>query len=278
MKGLIKKLLREGLLGEGVIELPREVTQKFGVLYDLLKTNIEDYKQKALNRKYNNPYKAFNDYFKLTDRANKPLNVSVSLYDDPSDAGLGRMDTVNDTVLLNLSHFNDYEVDFLEYILYHELVHAMDPLVRDVHLFSKYYNKKGAEPTGQKLAVMKTGNGGYKSEYQQNLEKYKKSQHEYTAFLSTLVSKIKIIFGTDETKLKWLWWFIDLLKDFKNYNDMYDSVVQHIDNMRAAKLFNTEQDLFKFIDNLFDAKEWVGDDEMKKKFKNDVYKSLTKTK
>jgi len=278
MRLQIKNLLREGLLGEGVIELPKEVTQKFGVLYDLLKTNIEDYKQKALNRKYNNAYVAFNDYFKLTDRANKPLNVSVSLYDDPNDAGLGRMDTVNDTVLLNLSHFDDYEVDFLEYILYHELVHAMDPLVRDVHLFNKYYSKKGAEPSGQKLAMIKTGNGDYKSEYQQNLEKYKNSQHEYTAFLSTLVSKIKIIFGTDENKLKWLWWFIDSLKDFKKYNDMYDSVVQYFDDMKAAKLFNTEKDLLKFIYNLFDAKEWVGDDKMNKKFKNDVYKSLTKTK
>jgi len=278
MRLQIKNLLREGLLGEGVIELPKEVTQKFGVLYDLLKTNIEDYKQKALNRKYNNAYVAFNDYFKLTDRANKPLNVSVSLYDDPNDVGLGRMDTVNDTVLLNLSHFDDYEVDFLEYILYHELVHAMDPLVRDVHLFNKYYSKKGAEPSGQKLAMIKTGNGDYKSEYQQNLEKYKNSQHEYTAFLSTLVSKIKIIFGTDENKLKWLWWFIDSLKDFKKYNDMYDSVVQYFDDMKAAKLFNTEKDLLKFIYNLFDAKEWVGDDKMNKKFKNDVYKSLTKTK
>ena len=179
MRLQIKNLLRESLLGEGVIELPKEVTQNFGVLYDLLKTNIEDYKQKALNRKYDNAYVAFKDYFKLTDMANKPLNVSVSLYDDPSDSG-GRMDTVNDTVLLNLSHFDTYKVGFFEYILYHELVHAMDPLVRDVHLFSKYYSKKGAEPTGQKLAVMKMGNGVYKSEYQQNSEKYKKSQHEYT--------------------------------------------------------------------------------------------------
>jgi len=276
MRLQIKNLLREGLLGEGVIELPREVTQKFGVLYDLLKTNIEDYKQKALNRKYNNPYEAFKDYFKLTDRANKPLNVSVSLYDDASDVGLLRMDNVSDTVLLNLFHFDTYKVDFFEEILYHELVHAMDPLVRDDPRFSKYYNKKGALPSGEKLAVMKTGNGDYKSEYQQNLEKYKNSQHEYTAFLSTLVSKIKIIFGTDENKLKWLWWFINLLEDYKNPSDMYGVVVQYIDDMKAAKLFNTEKDLDLFIQHLFDAKEWVGDDKMKKKFKNDVYKSLTK--
>ena len=274
MKKYIKQLLREGLIDEGTITLPNEVTTKFGVLYDLIKSKYDDYANAILNRKYNNPYIAFKDYFKLNDRANKPLSVDIGLYDDKTDAGSGRMDTVNDVLLINLSTFNDFDTKSFENILYHELVHAMDPLVRDVKIFGDYYAKKGAEPSGNKFALSKNNP---KSEYDQNMEKYKQSQHEYTAFLSPLVAEIKKITGGDTNKLKWITWIIQNIKHFKTAEELYTNTVSHLDDMIAIKLFNDNNSYWRFIYALFnDAKEWTTDETIYKKFINDLYKGVTK--
>lgn len=279
MKGIIKIKLREGLLGEGVIEIPKEIVNKFGVLYDLIKSNIDEYKEKSLNKTIKNPIIAFNNFFKLKDKANKPLSINVGFYNDPKDIGLGRMNTYTDTVLINLAKF-DYDSKFFEYILYHELVHAMDPLVRDIHMFNKYMGKKGAEPSGNKFALIKnkdaSGNLTYSSEKDKNTEKYMKSQHEYTAFLSNIASDVKRIFGNDKNKQEWLRWFIENIGKFKNYNEMYDGVVKYLDKMKEVKLFNNEKDLIYFIHKLFDAKKWVSDPKIYKKFIKDIYSSLEK--
>lgn len=278
MKLHIKKLLRESLLDEGVIELPREVQAKFGVLFDLIKTKLDDYKQKAANRNFRNAYKAFNDYFKLTDRGNKPLNVDVSLYDDPKDVGSGRMDTVNDNLLINLAHLNIEDYETFENILYHELVHAMDPLVRDVHVFNKYYEKKGAEPSGSKFAMIKMGGGNYKSEYEKEMEKYKMSQHEYTAFSSPLIAKIKKITGGDTDKLKMIVWVIENVKKYKTPKDLYSATMPYFKQMKELKLFNDDDSYWKFLERLFyDVKEWVNYETIYKKFLKDLYAGVTKT-
>jgi|LakMenEpi03Aug12_release.lakeMendotaPanAssembly.Ray.scaffolds.fasta_scaffold00015_202 hypothetical protein len=272
MKNIIKTLLRESLLDEGTIEIPNDVIQKFGVLFDLIKTNLDDYKQKTLNRSYNNPLIAFKDYFKLKDNAGKPLNIDVGLYNDGKDVGAGRMDTITDTVLLNLAFF-DYDANTFSALLNHELVHAMDPLVRDKHVFNKYYDKKGAEPSGSKFALSK---GDPKSEYDKSYDKYLKSQHEYTANISTLITIIRKVFGKDANKQKWLWWFIENLTAYNKADAMYFGVVEHMEDIKAAKLFKSENDLYSFIVELFSLKPLTADEKSYKKLKNDIYKGLQK--
>jgi hypothetical protein len=115
-----------------------------------------------------------------------------------------------------------------------------------------------------------------RSEYEKNNEKYLKSQHEYTANVSALLTNIKKIFGTDVNKQKWLWWFIESLKSYKNYDAMYFGVVEHLEDMKAAKLFNNEDDLYSFIYKLFFLKPLTADEKSYRKIKNDIYKGLQK--
>lgn len=272
MKNIIKTLLRESLLDEGAIEIPNEVIQKFGVLHNLINSKLDEYKQNTLNKDSDNPYIAFKDYFKLKDTAGKPLNIDVGLYNDVKDKSPARMNTITDVVLINLDKF-DNDVKYFESLMNHEIVHAMDPLVRDIHVYDKYYSKHGAEPTGSVFALDKSDP---RSEYEKNNEKYLKSQHEYTANVSALLTNIKKIFGTDVNKQKWLWWFIESLKSYKNYDAMYFGVVEHLEDMKAAKLFNNEDDLYSFIYKLFFLKPLTADEKSYRKIKNDIYKGLQK--
>ena len=127
----------------------------------------------------------YKKYLKFKDLAGKNIEVSIGYYDNPSDVGAGRMDTANDIMMINLYYFGDKE-DFLE-LGEHELIHAMDPKVRDKKIFRREYQKKGAEPAGQKFNLSKSGD---KSEYQKNMDKYLKSPWEFDAFTGPLLNKL----------------------------------------------------------------------------------------
>ena len=150
------------------------------------------------------------------------------MYNDPEDVGAGRMDTINDILLINLYYFNPEDLEDFEDLIEHELVHAMDPKVRDQKLFGTMYVKKGAEPSGTKFNISKSGG---KSEYDRNLEKYLKSPWEFDAFTAPLINTLKFNldkFSQDDTYKKLL---IQLLSDIKT-----QSIDQIVNNTKYEKL------------------------------------------
>ena len=182
-------LLNEIKLEEAIINVPQAVLAKSKEAFNYIKSNLERFKIKS-PKSYDNPYidPKFKNYFKFKDLKNEDLIVSIGFYNDPKDVGAGRMDTSNDILLLNLAYFNPENFpEFLE-ILEHELVHAMDPKVRDQRLFGVMYAKKGAEPGGSRLNISKSGG---KSEFETNLDKYYKSPWEFDAFTAPLINNIK---------------------------------------------------------------------------------------
>jgi len=182
-------LLNEIKLEEAIINVPQAVLAKSKEAFNYIKNNLERFKTKS-PKSYFNPYidPKFKDYFKFKDLKNEDLIVSIGFYNDPKDVGAGRMDTSNDILLLNLAYFNPENFpEFLE-ILEHELVHAMDPKVRDQRLFGVMYAKKGAEPGGSRFNISKSGG---KSEFETNLDKYYKSPWEFDAFTAPLINNIK---------------------------------------------------------------------------------------
>lgn len=182
-------LLKEIELEEKIVKVPQAVLVKSKEAFNYIKSNLERFKDQA-PKDYRNPDidSKFKDYFKFKDLNNQDLIVSIGFYNDPKDVGAGRMDTSNDILLLNLAYFNPENFpDFLE-ILEHELVHAMDPKVRDQRLFGIMYAKKGAEPGGSRLNLSKSGG---KSEFETNLDKYYKSPWEFDAFTAPLINSVK---------------------------------------------------------------------------------------
>jgi hypothetical protein len=176
------------LFESNIVRVPKEILSKLGDIYDYTKNNLEKIKEKSPESPRDSPYvpNTYNKYLKFKDLANKDIEISIGYYNDPSDVGSGRMDTANDIMLINLYYFGDKE-DFLE-LGEHELIHAMDPKVRDSKLFGREYIKKGAEPAGQKLNLSKSGD---KSEYERNLDKYLKSPWEFDSFTGPLLNKLK---------------------------------------------------------------------------------------
>jgi hypothetical protein len=182
-------LLKEIKLEEKIVKVSQAVLAKSKEAFNYIKNNLERFKIKS-PKSYDNPYidPKFKDYFKFKDLKNEDLIVSIGFYNDPKDVGAGRMDTSNNILLLNLTYFNPENFpEFLE-ILEHELVHAMDPKVRDQRLFGVMYAKKGAEPGGSRLNISKSGG---KSEFETNLDKYYKSPWEFDAFTAPLINNIK---------------------------------------------------------------------------------------
>lgn len=182
-------LLKEIELEEKIVKVPQAVLAKSKEAFNYIKQNLERFKTQA-PKDYNRPniYPKFKDYYKFKDLKNEDLIVSIGFYNDPKDVGAGRMDTSNDILLLNLAYFNPENFpDFLE-ILEHELVHAMDPKVRDQRLFGIMYAKKGAEPGGSRLNLSKSGG---KSEFETNLDKYYRSPWEFDAFTAPLINSVK---------------------------------------------------------------------------------------
>jgi len=185
----LKDILKEIELEEGIVKVPQAILAKSKEAFNYIKQNLKSFKIKS-SKEWNNPYidPKFKDYFKFKDLKNQDLIISIGFYNDSNDVGAGRMDTNNDILLINLAYFNPENFpEFLD-LLEHELVHAMDPKVRDQRLFGIMYAKKGAEPDGSKLNLSKSGG---KSEFETNLDKYYKSPWEFDAFTAPLINNIK---------------------------------------------------------------------------------------
>jgi hypothetical protein len=222
-------LLKEIELGEVIVKVPQAVLAKSKEAFNYIKSNLENLKIKS-PKNYEQSYidPKFKDYFKFKDLKNEDLIVNIGLYNDPEDVGAGRMDTINDILLINLYYFNPEDLEDFEDLIEHELVHAMDPKVRDQKLFGTMYVKKGAEPSGTKFNISKSGG---KSEYDRTLEKYLKSPWEFDAFTAPLINTLKFNldkFSQDDTYKKLL---IQLLSDIKT-----QSIDQIVNNTKYEKL------------------------------------------
>jgi hypothetical protein len=187
-------ILKEIYLDEAIVRVPQEILDKGKEAFNYIKSNLENLKTKSPND-YKKPYidSKFKDYFKFKDLKNQDLIVSIGLYNDSEDRGSGRMDTINDILLINLVYFNTDDLEDFEDTVEHELVHAMDPKVRDQKLFGVLYAKKGADPTGStfKRSLDKNNPGTLsKSEFEKNYEKYLKSPWEFDAFTAPLINKL----------------------------------------------------------------------------------------
>lgn len=274
MKHLIKRLLREGL-NEGIIKVPEDVISK---AYDLYKSLHDDWEvmfNKTEGRSYDNPYidSKLKGYFKLKDLKGNDLTVDVGFYNDENDAGAGRMDTRNDVLLINLPFIENY--NNFKNIIEHELIHAMDPLVRDVKIFNKYYLKKGAEPSGSRFNLSKRV--GSKSEFQANLDKYFKSQHEFNAFLGPIVTELKKTNVTGDAIVK----IFNEIKNSSNIEDVYHKTPDEIRAMFSSSKDEDEinQAYWAFLNyvNLYNLVKAVGSKPtLYKKLINKVYMELDK--
>jgi len=167
-------ILKEISLEEKIVKVPQEVIAKGKEAFNYIDSNLEKLKSKAGDN-YDAPYvdPKFKDYFKLKDLKGNDLSVSLGMYNDPKDAGAARMDTrgTEDILLVNLAFLRDYD-DF-EDTIEHELVHAMDPKVRDMHIHAKI-SDKGTEPSSDDATMTK----------------YAKSPWEFDAFTAPLINKL----------------------------------------------------------------------------------------
>jgi hypothetical protein len=253
-------LLKEIKLEEKIVKVPQAVLAKSKEAFNYIKSNLERFKIKS-PKSYDNPYidPKFKDYFKFKDLKNEDLIVSIGFYNDSEDAGAGRMDTVNDVLLINLAYFNPEDLESFEDIIEHELVHAMDPKVRDKKLFGAMYAKKGAEPSGNKFVLSKTT--GAKSEYEKNMDKYLKSPWEFDAFTAPLINTLKFNLNkspqdttyrnlliqllsdiktksidqiVNDTKYEKLPWFFSKKEwDSKNFNAIYNTYVYELNKIKT---------------------------------------------
>lgn len=207
-------LLNEIKLGEAIVKVPKEILDRAWDAFNYIKKNIEELKQ-ASSGSYTYPHipPKFKNYFKFKDLKNQDLNISIGFYDDPKDVGAGRMDTYDDVLLVNLAYFDSDDFEGFEEIIEHELVHAMDPKVRDHKLFGTLYAKKGAEPEGSKFNLSKSGG---KSDYEKSLEKYYKSPWEFDAFTAPLINTIKFNLDRVENSNTYKKLIFQLLSDIKN--------------------------------------------------------------
>jgi hypothetical protein len=183
-------LIKETILEANIVKVPDEILSKLGGVYDYIKDNLENLKDKA-SKSSDNPFTPsnFNKFFKLKDLSGKDLEVSIGFYNDEKDFGAGRMDTVKDIMLVNLAHFGNKEF-FLE-LGEHELVHAMDPKVRDQKLFGREFLKKGVDVyKGSKFNLSKS-NPNQNSEYQNSVDKFAKAPWEFDAYTAPLLNKLK---------------------------------------------------------------------------------------
>jgi uncharacterized protein YdhG (YjbR/CyaY superfamily) len=184
-------ILKKIHINEDIVKVPQEVLSKSKEIYNYISKNLEKLKSESNGLDYNHPYidPKFKNYLKLKDLKNQDLLITIGFYNDPKDAGAARMDTQADVFLINLAYPIEYE-DFKETIE-HELVHAVDPKLRNNNVYQRIA-KKGAEPSGNKFArsIDKSNLGAIKSEFIKNYEKYIKSPWEFDAFTASLVNKV----------------------------------------------------------------------------------------
>jgi hypothetical protein len=237
-------LLKEVYLDETIVRVPQEILDKGKEAFNYIKSNLENLKTKLPND-YKKPYinSKFKDYFKFKDLKNQDLIVSIGLYNDSKDRGSGRMDTINDILLINLAYFNTDDLEDFEDTVEHELVHAMDPKVRDQKLFGVLYAKKGADPTGStfKRSLDKNNLGTLsKSEFEKNYEKYLKSPWEFDAFTSPLINKL----ATN-------------IKKSPEYRDILLKLLSNIKTQDINSLINKDE--YKQMPWFFSKKEWTSE-------------------
>jgi hypothetical protein len=258
---LLMDLLKEIELEEKIVKVPQTVLAKSKGVFNYIKYHLNSFIDQS-PKDYNKPYidSKFKDYFKFKDLKNEDLIVSIGLYNDPEDVGAGRMDTVDDILLINLAFFDPKDLEGFEDIIEHELVHAMDPKVRDQKLFGVMYAKKGAEPGGSKFSrsIDKSTPGNIKSKYTTNFEKYLKSPWEFDAFTAPLINTIKFNlnkFPNDNTYRNLL---IQLLSDIKT-----KSIEQIVNDSKYEKL------PWFFSKKEWDSKNW---DTINNAYQSELYK------
>jgi hypothetical protein len=284
------------IIDEGIVKVPQEVLSKSKEAYDYISKNLENLKQKSEGRNFNNPYidSKFKDYFQFKDLKNQDLKITIGFYNDPKDVGSARMDTNKDILLINLPFLTDFE-DFEE-MIEHELVHAMDPKLKDIHIYrgKKLFNlsksnpglkfkggiaKKGAEPTGStfKRSLSKSNPSAIKSELEKNYEKYIKSPWEFDAFTAPLVNKlVSNIKSTPSLKNT----LINLLSDIKSKNIkdiMDDKKYEQMPYIFSKKEWKTEN--FPSIQNeyhneLYKLKIWSTKPTLYKRFTSRLGKEI----
>ncbi len=211
-------ILKEIHIDEGIVKVPQKVLSKIKDVYDYISKNLENLKSKSEGKNWDNPYidSKFKDYFQLKDLKGQDLKVTIGFYNNSKDAGAGRMDTTKDILLINLPFFTD--VEEFEDLIEHELVHAMDPKVRDVKIFGKMYAKKGAEPG--------------------EFEKYAKSPWEFDAFTAPLVNKLVLN-----------------LKKVPNFKNTLIQLLSDIRSRSINDIVNDEK--YGQLSYLFSKKEWT---------------------
>lgn len=252
-------ILKETLEEANIIKVPEEILSKLEGIYDYTKKYEEKLKQATEGKSYSEPYipSTYNKYLKFDDLSGKPIEVSVGYYNDPDDLAGGRMDTNKDIMLINLVFFGDRE-SFLE-LGEHELVHAMDPKVRDVKVIGKMYPKKGAEPS-------------------KDMEKYLKSPWEFDAFTAPLINKLKSNLNKEGA---------DKAKDLQSIQQMFselrtkssDEVSRDEKYVPLAHLFSKREyndkewpKIFNdFAEELNKIKTWITKPTLYKKFLQRLY-------
>jgi len=253
-------LLKETLKEANIIQVPEKVLSQLEGVYNYAK-KYEDKLKETAPEDYNDPFipKTYNKYLKFKDLKGEPIAVSIGFYNNPNDAGVGRMDTRTDTMLINMAFFGDKE-NFLE-LGEHELVHAMDPKTRDVKIIGKMYPKKGAEPD-------------------KDVDKYHKSPWEFDAFTATLINKLKVNLskqGADKSKN-----INNLLQMFSDLRTRsVDDVSRDEKYLPLASLFSKKEftdkewpSIFRhFYNELTVVKSWIGKPTLYKKFLQRLYTS-----
>jgi hypothetical protein len=209
-------ILKEISLEEKVIQVPQEVLDKSKSLYDYVnKVKDKVIKKGAISG--NNPYvdPKLKDYFKLKDLTGNDISVSIGFFNDPEDDGEANMAVGTDTLSINLAKLSNYDYHHFEDNIEHELVHAMDPKLRNTRVhFGDEKGKGGVEKKG----IIPAG-----SDEQASYTKYIKSPWEFDAFTAPLVNKIsKSINKTGENKKQYRQLLINLFSDLRtqDFNEL----------------------------------------------------------
>ena len=253
-------ILKETLKEANIIQVPEEILSKLEGVYDYTEKHRDEL-DNAAPENYNYPFipPEYNKYLKFNDLSGKPLEISIGFYNNPNDAGAGRMDTRKDVMLINLAFLKDKEA-FLD-LGEHELVHAMDPKVRDVKIIGKMYPKKGAEPD-------------------KDVDKYLKSPWEFDAFTAPLVNKLKANLNKYGDKQKYTQELLQLFSDLKTKDA--DKLVDDDKYASLAYFFTakepTEENYPKirdeFHNELSKIKTWTTKPTLYKKFLQRLYTSI----
>lgn len=230
--------LYENRLQEKIVKIPQDVLDKVDKLYDYIKSNFKNLSQKTTKNSVDNPHKLpkFQNYFQLKSlAANKPkksnqqgdngttdnlvINIEVAVFNNEEDIGEAYMDVSKRLLIINLAHFKDKN-DFEENIE-HELVHAVDPKLGDMEVYSKIH-QKGAEAS-------------------EDYTKYIKSPWEFDAFTAPLINKLKYTTNKlGDKKREYTTLLSQMFSDLKTQG--YESVV--------------ENDKYTPLVWLFTKKEW----------------------